>query len=501
MSNKTKTLIGNDARNALLRGMGQVYEPVAASIGAAGRNTVYRQFGSPKITNDGVTISRKINPEDPFEALGSDLIYEAAERTNIEAGDGTTTTTILAYELFKYGIKQISEGKNAMVLRRELEQERDNAVRELKTMSVPVENNLYQVALISVEDDVLARIASDAVSEAGKDGIVIVDEHEGVKVEKEIVSGYSFDKGFISPYMMTDTNKMICELENVSVIVTDRYMNLNKELFPVLDKLYENQVRNVLVICENMAGELLANVVANKMKGLMNIIVVKKPQTQEELEDIAILTSSNSLTKDKGSNNIDIQDVGFAKKIIVKENKTIIVGENSDKLSERIQHLRDAAEKELASFSVKERLAKLTTGITMIKVGAKTESERTYIKLKMDDAVASCRAALDEGVVCGAGKTLDLLSEKSNHPVIKHAFSQPRKRILLNAGIADDGLSYNVLTGSVVKDFFNEGIIDPAKVTRCCIENAISVAAIALTTECLIAELPKQSAQQYQDSH
>ena len=490
---KTKTLLGNKAREALMRGIDAVYAPVAASIGAQGRNTIYRTYGrNPVVTNDGVTIARNINPEKEEEAIGADLIKQAAEMTNFEAGDGTTTTVVLTREIIRLGFDAVKNGRNPMSVRRELEKSMAEAVLELKQHTRPVEDNLLQIAMISVEDEQLAKLSSEAVTEAGADGIVDVVEYDGATIEKEIVSGYFFEKGYTSPYMVTNKQKMIAELDNAAVILTDKYLNRNSELVPALEALHSAGETVVFVVCDDMGGELLQTVIANNLKGAMQIVVVKKPASTHELEDIATITGSTAITDSKGIKGIPVNCIGRAKRIIVKNDQTLILFDKNESTESRTSDMKEELSNDKDNIALKERLAKLTSGFVVIKVGAKTQADRNYIKLKLDDAVCACQAALSEGIVAGGGNTLDRISGSVSSHILAEALKAPRKKILENAGIADDGQSYDVRTGQVIENLLEAGIVDPAKVTRCCIENAVSLAASVLTTECLTYEVPQE---------
>jgi len=486
---KTKTLVGNEAREAILKGIQQVYEPVAATIGAKGRNAVFDDWGA-MVTNDGVTIARKINPEDSFEALGADLIKQSAEKTNEEAGDGTTTTIILAQALITRGFEQVSQGKNPMVIRKELMEAKDKAIEILKSISRPVDN-LFDVAKISVEDEKIAKIVSEAVEKAGKNGSVIVEESNGYDIEKEEVQGYFFDRGFISPYMVTNPDKMEAVLNDAVVIVTDRHLNLNKELMGCLSEIHQSGKNNVLLICENLEGELMQSIIANKMKGLIITVVVRRPGTLEELEDIAVLTDSTAVTDAKGIKEIKYIHLGKAKRVVIKRNQTIIVAEPNEKLTQRIADLEKEVLEDPNNELLKSRLAKLVSGVVILRVGAKTEAERRYLKLKVDDAVGACRAAQEEGIVEGGGVSLLTIADKLGDGLLGEALKEPYNRILANAGIENDGRKYNVLTGDVVKDMFEASIVDPTKVERCSIENACSLAGTVLTIESATVQIDK----------
>lgn len=483
---KTQTLIGEEARNALFEGVKKVHDPVAATIGAKGRNAVFEDW-EVTVTNDGVSIARKINPADPFERLGADLIKQAAERTNEEAGDGTTTTIIVGKALVEEGNKMIAAGVDPMTIRNLLNQAKDEAIAILKTMSRPVDN-LFDVANISVENEVIAKIVSDAVKKAGVNGNVIVEESNGYDIEKEERQGYFWPRGYTSPYMVTNPDKMETVLIDPVVIVTDRILNLNKELMGPLTEAHQAGKNYVLIVADKVEGELLQTLIANKMKGLLISVVVRRPGSIEELEDIATITNATAITADKGIKNIAYSHFGSAKRVVIKRDETIIVGndETNPKMSILISSLqKECSEKEGVKELSRTRLAKLTNGVVVIRVGAKTEAERKYLRLKIDDAVGACKSAMEEDVVEGGGISLALLAEQVTYPMLKLALMAPYFKILANAGIArkDTLIRYNVLTGEPVKDMFKAGIIDPTKVERVAIENAVSFASNYLTIE------------------
>ncbi len=492
---KTETLLGEEAREALKRGIDKVYEPVAATIGAKGRNAVFVDWGEVIVTNDGVSIAKKINPEDPFEAMGANLIKQTAEKTNDEAGDGTTTSVVLAHSIITEGMKAIQNGADPMTIRRQLEEEKNKSIDLLKSVSKPVEDNLFDVAQISVEDTDIASIVSEAVTTAGKNGNVIVEESSGYDIEKKEQKGYFFEKGFISPYMVTNPDKMEAVLTDAAVIVTDRTINLNRELMGVLNEIHQSGNKSALIIADKVEGELLQSLITNKLKGLFVSVVVRKPNTIEELEDIATITGATAVTADKGIKEISFSHVGFAKSVIVKKNETIIIGKDdiNPALSMRIANLEKEVADNPNTDLPKSRLAKLVNGVIVLKVGAKTEAERKYLKLKVDDAVAACRAALDEGVIVGGGYSLFRIAEQIGGELLGIALKTPYYRILKNAGIENDkGLSYNVKTGKVIEDMFKEGIVDPTKVARCAIENAVSLAKTFITIESATVDLEEE---------
>lgn len=495
----TKPIHGAEARAALKRGIDQVFNSVAPTLGAKGRNAVYKQYGAPIVTNDGVSIARQVLPEDPGEYLGAEMIKQAGERQNEEAGDGTTTVTVVAHALIEEGLKALEEGENPMVLRKQLDEAKDEALEILKGMSTPVEN-ILDVARISVEDEKLAQLVADVVTKAGPHGSIIVEEGHGFATEVDEVKGYWFERGYVSPYMITNERGEAI-LENCAVIVTDRYLNLNKDLVTVLNDVIQSGVNSVLVIADNVEGELLQTLIQNKLQGRLTTVAVKRPASVEELEDIATLVRGTAVTKDKGINQIAIQHVGKAKKVIVKRDQTIIVGEEGPELTQRIadleQEIKDTKEKYGIIEQKKVRLARLTSGLSVVRVGAKTDAERGYLKLKIDDAVGACRAAVEEGIVPGGGTTLldiswNLTQGTTGAALLTYALRTPYQQILENAGMEEKEGKFNILTGEAVDDMVKAGIVDPTKVARCVIENAVSFAKTFLTIETVLAEVPKE---------
>lgn len=514
MRKTTTTIKNEEALNKLWEGIEEVADPVIASIGARGRNGAFRQFASPTITNDGVTIARMINPKDPFARIGADLCKEAAERTNDVAGDGTTTTVLLNREIVKRGMEEIKKGYNPMVLRTELEAASKEVVELIKkdAHKITKKDELYDVAKISVEDGTIAEIITDSRWKVGAQGVVIADEGVGYSIEKEEIDGYFFDSGFLSEYMITnnENGKPMAILQNPVVIVTDRYLNQNMELIKILNSFVATHLDaerkvpnpkynpNIVVIADNVQGELLQTMVVNKIKGNATIVAVKRPPTVTELEDIATITGATAVTGDKGIKEIGPEHVGTAKEIRVGKNQTLIIGKGFPAVKKRLADLDKEIEAETSDnfklVELKERRAKLAGGIVHLKVGAKTEQERRYLKLKVDDAVCATKAALEEGIVDGAGRCLYDISEKMSTvsvgaKILSESMKMPREMILKNSGLpVNDNKDYDVLTGKIVKDLKKSGIIDPAKVERCSVENAVSAAAITLTISSVTVE-------------
>lgn len=501
---KTKAIYGEDARGELIKGIKAVHDAVAPTMGAKGRNAIYKKYGMPIVTNDGVSIAREIIPEDSYQYLGAESIKQASEQTNYEAGDGTSQTIVLAKTLIDNGLKAVNEGHNPMVLRREMEEARDAIVTQLKEISKPVDD-LVDVARVSVEDEQMAQMVANIIKEVGTEGSVIVQESPGNEIRSEVVKGYTWESGYVSPYMITN-NKGEAVLDNCAVIVTDRYLNLNQDLFKCLTELAQKQIGSVLVVADNVEGELLQTMLVNKQNGIITSVAVKRPQTLEALEDLAALTGATAVTKEKDIKMIGVEHVGYAERVIVKKDETILIGKAKEaQINERIEQVKlQIADKDNEKYGdieiLKQRLARLQGGIARIHVGANTEAEQAYKKMKIDDAVGACKAALEEGIVPGGGTTLrDLavnVTGTIGGQVLADSLTQPYRQILLNAGLdASEGKNYNVLTGEVVEDLMAVGIVDPAKVVRCALQNAVSTAGIILTTESAIADIPDEPIQ------
>lgn len=508
---KTEAKYGKEAREALQAGVEKVFNAVAHTMGAKGRNVIFKRYGMPIITNDGISIAREILPEDPYEYLGAEALKQASEQTNYDAGDGTSGTIVLATHMIREGMKYLDEGHNPMVLRREMEIAKDKLVKAIKDIAIPVKD-LKEVAMISVEDEKLATLVSETVNQVGIDGSIMVQESPGSDVRAEVMRGYTWNCGFVSPYMITN-QKGEAVLEEPAVFITDRYMNLNTDIIPAIAKLAEQGAKNIFVVAENFEGELLQSAIVNKQQGIVNIVAVKKPETSAELEDLAALTNAIAVTKEKGIKEIIPEHAGIAARVVVTKDRTILVG--LEKTKEAVQTRIDEVKEQIKAEDqekygdievLKKRLSRLTGGVAIIKVGGLTEAEQGYVKLKVDDAVGACVSALEEGIVPGGGTTLRDLASILNPDIpgeciIKLALPQPYRQILENAGFEKGyaELNYNVLTGEVIDDMVAAGIVDPAKVIRCEIENAVSIAKTMITTECAIVELPPKSEKKAQD--
>ena len=516
-----------DARRALEKGVNALAEAVKVTLGPKGRNVVLeKKFGSPMITNDGVTIAREIEFSDPFENMGAQLVKEVATKTNDVAGDGTTTACLLAQAIVREGMKNVAAGANPMIIKRGIEKAVEKAVEIIKDSAKPVENKsaIAQVATISANDEVIGNLIADAMEKVGKDGVITVEESKGTTTNLEVVEGMNFDRGYISPYMITDTDKMEANLEDPYIIITDKKISAVADLLPLLEKIVQSG-KQVLIIAEDVEGEALATLVLNKLRGTIQCVAVKAPgfgdRRERMLEDIAILTGGTVITEKLGLklDKADIEHLGRASKVRVKKEETIIVGGagSTDEITKRVAQIKTQIEDTTSEFEkekLQERLAKLAGGVAVIQVGAATETEMKEKKLRIDDALNATRAAVEEGIVPGGGvvyisavKGLDGLStdtfdEKTGIDIVRRALEEPLRQIANNAGLEgsvivekvkneEPGIGFNALTAEFV-NMIEAGIVDPAKVTRSALQNAASIAAMILTTESLVADKPEK---------
>ncbi|MCF6095238.1 chaperonin GroEL [Microaerobacter geothermalis] len=514
-----------DARRAMLRGVDALANAVKVTLGPKGRNVVLeKKFGSPLITNDGVTIAKEIELEDAFENMGAQLVKEVATKTNDVAGDGTTTATVLAQAMIREGLKNVTAGANPMVIRKGIEKAVQAAVSEIKNIAKPIEGkaSIAQVAAISSGDDEVGQLIAEAMDKVGNDGVITVEESKGFVTELEVVEGMQFDRGYVSPYMITDTDKMEAVLENPYILITDKKISNIQEILPVLEKVVQLG-KPLLLIAEDVEGEALATLVVNKLRGTFNAVAVKAPgfgdRRKAMLEDIAILTGGQVITEDLGLElkSATVDQLGRAGKVVVtKENTTIVEGAGDrSKIGARVNQIRQQIEDTTSEFDrekLQERLAKLAGGVAVIKVGAATETELKEKKLRIEDALNSTRAAVEEGIVSGGGTALvNVVSavqkieasgdEKTGVNIVLRALEEPVRQIAANAGLEgsviverlkkeDIGVGFNAATGEWV-NMMEAGIVDPAKVTRSALQNAASVAAMFLTTEAVVADKPE----------
>ncbi|OMD05461.1 chaperonin GroEL [Paenibacillus sp. FSL R5-0636] len=514
-----------EARRSMLRGVDALANAVKVTLGPKGRNVVLeKKFGSPLITNDGVTIAKEIELEDAFENMGAQLVKEVATKTNDVAGDGTTTATVLAQAMIREGLKNVTAGANPMVIRKGIDKAVRAAVEELQKIAKPIEDSqaIAQVAAISAADDEVGQLIAEAMGKVGKDGVITVEESRGFATELEVVEGMQFDRGYISPYMITDTDKMEAVLENPYILITDKKISSTQEILPLLEKIVQ-QARPLVIIAEDIEGEAQAMLIVNKLRGTFNAVAVKAPgfgdRREAMLQDIAALTGGQVITEKLGLDlkSTSIEQLGNARQVrVTKENTTIVDG-SGDKadINARVSQIRAQLEETTSEFDkekLQERLAKLAGGVAVVKVGAATETELKERKLRIEDALNATRAAVEEGIVSGGGTALvnvynavaavDVTGdEKTGVNIVLRALEEPIRTIAANAGqegsvIVDRlkkeavGIGYNAATGEWV-NMFEAGIVDPAKVTRSALQNAASVAAMFLTTEAVIADKPE----------
>ena len=518
---------GEDARRALEAGLNALANTVKITMGPKGRNVVLdKKYGAPLITNDGVTIAKEIELEDPFENMGAQLIKEVATKTNDVAGDGTTTATLLAQAIVREGLKNLAAGANPMVLKRGIEDATAAAVEGLKEISRPISGKqaIAQVASISAGDEAIGTLISDAMEKVGKDGVITVEESKTMKTELTTVEGMQFDRGYASAYMVTDTDKMIAELDNPMILITDKKISNIQEILPVLEQVVQAG-KMLLIIAEDVEGEALATLVVNKLRGTFTCVAVKAPgfgdRRKEMLRDIAILTGGQVISEELG---LELKDttmdmLGSAHQVKVdKENTTIIDGAgDKEEIANRVAQIKAQIAETTSDYDrekLQERLAKMAGGVAVIQVGAATEVEMKERKMRIEDALAATRAAVEEGIVPGGGvallnamsKVQQLVSKnagdaKTGVQIILRAMEEPMRQIALNAGIdgaviienirrsRKAGYGYDALKGEYV-DMIERGIIDPTKVTRSALQNAASVAAMVLTTESLVTDIP-----------
>lgn len=522
-------LFAEEARRSMLRGVDALANAVKVTLGPKGRNVVLeKKFGSPLITNDGVTIAKEIELEDAFENMGAQLVKEVATKTNDVAGDGTTTATVLAQAMIREGLKNVTAGANPMVVRKGIDKAVRAAVTELQSIAKHVEDSqaIAQVASISAADEEVGALIAEAMEKVGKDGVITVEESKGFNTELEVVEGMQFDRGYVSPYMITDTDKMEAVLDNAYILITDKKVSNIQEILPVLEKVVQ-QGKQLLIIAEDVEGEAQATLIVNKLRGTFTCVAVKAPgfgdRRKAMLQDIAALTGGQVITEELGLElkSTSIDQLGTARQIRVTKENTIIVdgaGAKSD-IDARIKQIRTQLEETTSEFDkekLQERLAKLAGGVAVIKVGAATETELKERKLRIEDALNATRAAVEEGIVAGGGTALINVfaavaaveaasaDEQTGINIVLKALEAPIRTIADNAGQEGSviverlknektGVGYNAASGEWV-DMIAAGIVDPAKVTRSALQNAASVAAMFLTTEAVIADKPEKNA-------
>lgn len=518
----------SDARSAMVRGVDILADTVKVTLGPKGRNVVLeKSFGSPLITNDGVTIAKEIELEDHFENMGAKLVSEVASKTNDIAGDGTTTATVLTQAIVREGIKNVTAGANPIGIRRGIEAAVAAAVEALKNNAIPVANKeaIAQVAAVSSRSEKVGEYISEAMEKVGKDGVITIEESRGMETELEVVEGMQFDRGYLSQYMVTDSEKMVADLENPYILITDKKISNIQEILPLLESILQSN-RPLLIIADDVDGEALPTLVLNKIRGTFNVVAVKAPgfgdRRKAMLEDIAILTGGTVITEDLGLELKDatIEALGQAARVTVDKDSTVIVegAGNPEAISHRVAVIKSQIETTTSEFDrekLQERLAKLSGGVAVIKVGAATETELKEMKLRIEDALNATRAAVEEGIVAGGGTALanvipavaDLEStgdEATGRNIVLRALEEPVRQIAHNAGFegsividrlknAEVGTGFNAATGEWV-NMIEEGIIDPVKVSRSALQNAASVASLILTTEAVVANKPEPAA-------
>jgi len=526
-------LFGEDARKQIHQGLQKAAHAVKVTLGPKGRNVVLeKSYGGPRITNDGVSIAKEISFKDKFENMGAEIVKEVASKTNDGAGDGTTTTVVLLEALVDEGLGSLVKGANAMGIRSGMEKAREAAVTELKAMAKPVagKNDVRQVATISAESEDLGTIIAETVEKVGKNGVVTVEESQGMDLSHEVVEGLQIDKGYVSAYMVTNPERMEAEVKDALILITDKKIGSVQEVLPLVEKVAQSGKKELVIVAEDVEGEALTTFVVNKLRGTFSVLAVKAPgfgdRKKEMLADIAAVVGGQVISSDTGLTfeNATISMLGKASRVVATKDTTVFVGGKGKKaeIEARVKQLEAIAENTSSKFDkekLEERIAKLTGGVAVIRVGAATETEMKYLKDKIDDAVKATKASIEEGIVPGGGAALAKVAktladkapklsadEKTGYDIVVRALQVPLRQIALNAGKDDAstivrdvqaaaGLSgYDALNDKMVDDMVKAGIIDPVKVTRGAVENAVSAAAILLTTEAAVAEIPEPKA-------
>src|SRR5258707_303583 len=520
-------IYGEQSRQAILRGVNQLADAVKVTLGPKGRNVVLdKKFGSPTITKDGVTVAKEIDLKDPLENMGAQMVREVASKTSDTAGDGTTTATVLAQAIFREGAKNVAAGANPMDIKRGIERAVEALTADLKKMSKPVSGNMVaQVGTISANnDETIGKIIADAMDKVGKDGVITVEEAKTLETSLEVVEGMQFDRGYLSPYFVTDPERMEVALENPVILIHEKKISSMKDLLPLLEQIAKSS-KPLLLIAEDVEGEALATLVVNKLRGTLQVSAVKAPgfgdRRKAMLEDIAILTGGKAITEDLGIKleNVQLADLGQAKKITIdKDNTSIVEGKGKPgDVQGRVKEIRSQIDKTTSDYDrekLQERLAKLVGGVAVIKVGAATETEMKEKKARVEDAMHATRAAVEEGIVPGGGvalarcgSALDKLKVEGDEQIgvniVKRGLVEPLRQIAENSGeegaivlgrvndSKDNNFGYNALTGEY-EDLVKAGVLDPTKVVRTALTNAGSIASLMLTTEALVAEIPEE---------
>ena len=515
---------GEDARKSLLNGVNKLADTVKVTLGPKGRNVVLdKGFGAPLITNDGVTIAKEIELEDSFENMGAKLVKEVSTKTNDVAGDGTTTATVLAQAMVKEGVKNVAAGGDPMAIKRGMDKATTKAVEEIKKISSEVDgkDDIARVASVSADNEEVGQLIAEAMEKVSKDGVITIEESKTSDTAVNVVEGMSFDKGYISPYMVTDTEKMEAVLDNPYILITDKKISNIQEILPLLESLMQQSAK-LVIICDDMENEALSTLVLNKLRGVLNVVAVKAPgygdRRKEMLQDIAILTGGEVITGDLGLELKDtrIEQLGRAKQVKVQKENTIIVDGMGEKqqIADRVGQLKAQINEEKSDFDrekLQERLAKIAGGVAVIEVGAATEIEMKDKKLRIEDALSATKAAVEEGIVAGGGTTyIDIIpevskfvdtlkgDEKLGASIVLKALEEPARQIAVNAGLepavivekvknSEKGVGFNART-ETYEDMKKAGVVDPTKVTRSALQNAESIASMILTTESLVAD-------------
>ena len=521
-------LFNEEARRALGRGVDQLANAVKVTLGPKGRNVVLdKKFGSPTITNDGVTIARDIELPDPFENMGAQLVKEVATKTNDVAGDGTTTATVLAQAMIQEGMRNVAAGANPMILKKGIETAVKTLVEEIKKRSIKVsgKSEIAQVASVSAADEEIGGLIAEAMEKVGNDGVITVEESKGLQTALNVVEGMQFDRGYISPYMVTDPDRMEAVMDNPYILITDRKISAIADMLPTLEKVVKVG-KELLIIAEDVEGEALATLVVNRLRGTFKAVAVKAPgfgdRRKAMLEDIAILTGGTVITEDMGRklDSVELTDLGTARQVRITKDETTIIDGVGDKdvIAKRVSQIRAQVEETTSEFDrekLQERLAKLSGGVAVIEVGAATEVEMKDKKLRIEDALNATRAAVEEGIVAGGGTTfIDIIPAlntlkatgdvQTGINLVKRAVEEPLRQIAYNAGLegsvvvekvknTEAGVGFNALTEEYM-DMVKAGIVDPAKVTRSALQNAASIASLVLTTETIVADKVEENA-------
>ena len=521
-------LFNEEARRALGRGVDQLANAVKVTLGPKGRNVVLdKKFGSPTITNDGVTIARDIELPDPFENMGAQLVKEVATKTNDVAGDGTTTATVLAQAMIQEGMRNVAAGANPMILKKGIETAVKTLVEEIKKRSIKVsgKSEIAQVASVSAADEEIGGLIAEAMEKVGNDGVITVEESKGLQTALNVVEGMQFDRGYISPYMVTDPDRMEAVMDNPYILITDRKISAIADMLPTLEKVVKVG-KELLIIAEDVEGQALATLVVNRLRGTFKAVAVKAPgfgdRRKAMLEDIAILTGGTVITEDMGRklDSVELTDLGTARQVRITKDETTIIDGVGDKdvIAKRVSQIRAQVEETTSEFDrekLQERLAKLSGGVAVIEVGAATEVEMKDKKLRIEDALNATRAAVEEGIVAGGGTTfIDIIPAlntleatgdvQTGINLVKRAVEEPLRQIAYNAGLegsvvvekvknTEAGVGFNALTEEYI-DMVKAGIVDPAKVTRSALQNAASIASLVLTTETIVADKVEENA-------